>query len=219
MRWFPAVGAMLGALLALVDTALAAATGPEVRAAFLVALIILITGALHIDGLMDTCDALFAPVPAERRLEILWDSHVGSFAVVGAATALLMKYAAVLSLPDAIRPAALVAILSLSRWSMVYATVRYPSARQVGLGVAYKSGARGRELFIATIVAAVLVGPLGLAGLAALGLAWIGTALLAKGVMTKIPGLTGDTYGAIAECIEIAVAIWIPVLHRVFSTL
>jgi adenosylcobinamide-GDP ribazoletransferase len=185
----------------------------------LVALIVVVTGALHMDGLMDTCDALLAPVPPERRLEILWDSRVGSFAVVGAATALLLKYAAVLSLPEAARPAALVAMLGLSRWSMVYATVRYPVARQVGLGMAYKAGARGRELLVASVLAALLAAPLGLAGLAALGIAWVGTVLLARAIMTKIPGLTGDTYGAIAECIEIAVAIAIPPLLRAFSTL
>jgi adenosylcobinamide-GDP ribazoletransferase len=130
-----------------------------------------------------------------------------------------MKYAAILSLPDVIRPAALVAILSLSRWSMVYTTVRYPAARQVGLGVAYKVGAGARELVIATILAMLLVAPLGFAGLAAFGLAWAASMLLARAVMTKIPGLTGDTYGAIAECIEIAVAICIPAFHRAFSTL
>jgi adenosylcobinamide-GDP ribazoletransferase len=168
---------------------------------------------------MDTCDALFAMVSPERRLEILWDSRVGSFAVVGAATALLLKYAALLSLPEGTRPAALVAILSLSRWSMVYATVRYPSARQVGLGVAYKAGARSRELVIASFLTALLVAPLGFAGIAAFAVAWVGTILLARAIMARIPGLTGDTYGAISECIEIAVAIAIPVLQRGFSTL
>jgi adenosylcobinamide-GDP ribazoletransferase len=219
MRWFPAVGAGIGLLLALFDSAIASMVTPEIRAVLLVASIVLTTGALHMDGLMDTCDALLAPVPAERRLEILWDSRVGSFAIVGAATALLMKYAAVLSLPDPIRPASFVAMLSLSRWSMVYATVRYPAARQVGLGAAYKAGAGNRELWIASILAALFVVPLGVTGLVALGLAWVGTVLLARAIITKIPGLSGDTYGAIAECVEIAVAVAIPVFHRAFSTL
>jgi adenosylcobinamide-GDP ribazoletransferase len=219
MRWFPAVGALLGLLLALIDQMLASAATPEVRAMLLVALLVLVTGALHLDGLMDTCDALFAMVSPERRLEILWDSRVGSFAVVGAATALLLKYAALLSLPEGTRLASLVAILSLSRWSMVYATVRYPSARQVGLGVAYKAGARSRELVIASFLTALLVAPLGFAGIAAFAVAWVGTILLARAIMARIPGLTGDTYGAISECIEIAVAIAIPVLQRGFSTL
>jgi adenosylcobinamide-GDP ribazoletransferase len=214
MRWFPAVGATIGLLLALVDVALAAAVAPELRAILLVTLLVVITGALHMDGLMDTCDALLAPVPAERRLEILWDSRVGSFAVVGAATALLLKYAAFLAVPEPIRPATFIAILALSRWSMVYATATFPSAREVGLGVAYKAGVGTREVIIASALASLAVLPLGLAGLAALGLAWIGTVLIARAIMTKIPGLTGDTYGAISESVEIVLAMCVPVFYR-----
>lgn len=214
MRWFPAVGATLGLLLAGIDAALGSIVGPEVRAMLLVTVLVVITGALHLDGLMDSCDALLAPVPPERRLEILWDSRVGSFAVVGAATALLLKYAAFLTVPDPIRPATFVATLAISRWSMVYSTARYPSAREVGLGVAYKRGVGTRELVIATGIVAIAVAPLGLVGMGALALAWLGTILIARAIMTKIPGLTGDTYGAISETVEITLAMCIPVFYR-----
>jgi adenosylcobinamide-GDP ribazoletransferase len=219
MRWFPAVGALMGLGLALIDAALTPILSPELRAALLVGLLILLTGALHMDGLMDSCDAVLAPVPAERRLEILWDSRVGSFAVVGAATALLLKYAAILAVPPESRVATLVAIIALSRWSMVYATVRYPAARSTGLGHAYKAGVGPRELAIATALALFAAFPSGIAGLAALLLAWVTTVLIARAIMTKIPGLTGDTYGAICESVEITVAIWLPVFHRLFEAI
>jgi len=215
MRWFPAVGALIGLGLALIDAALVPVLSPELRAALLVGLLIVLTGALHIDGLMDSCDALLAPVPAERRLEILWDSRVGSFAIVGAATALLLKYAAILAIPSASRVVTLVALVALSRWSMVYAAVRYPAARSTGLGHAYKAGVGPRELAIATALVVIAVLPSGVAGLAALVLAWVTTVLLARAIMSKIPGLTGDTYGAISECVEIAAAMWLPVFHRI----
>ncbi len=214
MRWFPAVGALIGALLAIADEALSPVLSPELRAALMVGLLVVITGGLHMDGLMDSCDALLAPVPAERRLEILWDSRVGSFAVVSAAAALLLKYAALLALPSASRVTALIAIVTLSRWAMVYATVRYPAARTVGLGHAYKAGAGARELAIASILALLGVIASGPAGLLAFALAWGATVLLARAIMSKIPGLTGDTYGAICESVEITVAIWLPVFHR-----
>lgn len=215
MRWFPVVGALLGISLGLLDTALAPLVAPDLRSIILVGLLVIMTGALHIDGLMDTCDALLAPVPAERRLEILWDSRVGSYAVVGAALALLMKYAAFASIPDAIRLPTLVATLSLSRWSMVYATVRYPAARPMGLGATYKAGVSTRDLLIATLFAILAAMTVGGAGLTAFVLAWATTIALARAIMTKIPGLTGDTYGAIAETVEIAVAIWLPIFARV----
>ena len=218
MRWFPAVGAVLGLAVALVDAALAAVISPELRAVVSVTLLVVVTGGLHMDGLMDSCDALLAPVSAERRLEILWDSRVGSFAIVGAATALLMKYAAILAVPDGNRAVSFVAALALSRWAMVYATVRYPVARSTGLGHAYKAGASYRELAIATGLTIIAILPSGPAGVAALVLAWAGTALVAHAIMSKIPGLTGDAYGAVCECIEIAALIGLPVLHRVLDS-
>ena len=41
---------------------------------------ILITGGFHVDGFLDTCDALHSYQPRERKLEILKDSHIGAFA-------------------------------------------------------------------------------------------------------------------------------------------
>jgi adenosylcobinamide-GDP ribazoletransferase len=216
MRWFPAIGALVGLLVAAVDLALQPLTPPELRATILVALMVLVTGALHLDGLMDSCDALLATTTPERRLEILWDSRVGSFAVVGATTALLLKYAAVLSLPDPVRVPGFVGALVIARWSMVYAAVRYPVARSEGLAATYKAGARGRDLLFATLLGgSILALALGVAGIGLLIAGWMGTVFLARTILNRIPGLTGDTYGAIAESVEIACLIGIPLFVRI----
>src|SRR5688572_27216434 len=77
--WFPAVGLLLGLMLAAVDAALVRLFPPFLAAAILVALWALLTGGLHLDGLIDSCDALLASAPRERRLEILRDPHRGAF--------------------------------------------------------------------------------------------------------------------------------------------
>lgn len=214
MRWFPAVGALLGALVGIADIALAPVVAPEVRAIVAVVLLAALTGALHLDGLVDTCDGLFALASPERRLEIMSDSRVGSFGIVGAAAVLLLKYAAILALPGHARLAAFVAMGALSRWSMVYATVRYPVARQAGLAHAYKHGAGLPELAMATGIAIVAVAPLGLAGGGAFLLSWVIAVAIGHYSAARLNGLTGDVYGAISEVVEIGVAIVVPPLLR-----
>jgi adenosylcobinamide-GDP ribazoletransferase len=215
MRWFPAIGALIGAVVGLGDLALATLTTVEVRSIAAVLALLAITGALHMDGLMDACDGLLTFTSPERRLEIMQDSHAGSFAIAGAAGALLLKYTAFLALPSNRRLAAFVTIGTLSRWAMVYAALRYPTARPSGLGHAYKSGLRRRDLVVGTAVAVVAVGvAAGPIGVLVFGLAWAITVVLARYTLSKIPGLTGDVYGAICEIVEVGIAIALPPLWR-----
>ncbi|MBM2812403.1 MAG: cobalamin 5'-phosphate synthase [Chloroflexi bacterium] len=214
MRWFPVVGALIGLLVGAIDLALSPIASPEVRAVLAVAILTAMTGALHVDGLMDTCDALFAFTTPERRLEIMRDSRVGSFAVVGAATMLLLKYAAILSMPEESRVAGFVLMTTMSRWAMVYATVGYPAARSEGLGHSYKEGAGLRELLSASFFALAVGAAVGLSGLAALLVALVATMAIARYAMSKLPGLSGDVYGAISEAVEVAVAVALPPIWR-----
>jgi adenosylcobinamide-GDP ribazoletransferase len=216
MRWFPIVGALLGAILAVADAAMTPFWSVEIRSIGLVVLAIALTGALHMDGLMDSCDALLAFTSPDRRLEIMRDSRVGSFAIVGAATVLLLKYAAILSLPDSSRGLAFILMGTLSRWAMVYATVRYPCARPDGLAYAFKSAADWRVLAFATLTTVLLCALSGWAGMAAFMLAWAVTVSFVRYAMSKVPGLTGDLYGALSEIVEIAVAVALPPLWRIW---
>ena len=67
-------------------------------AALLLIVLAAVTRGLHLDGFMDVCDGLFGGYTPERRLEIMRDSHVGAFAVVGAVSLLILKYGALYSL-------------------------------------------------------------------------------------------------------------------------
>ena len=97
MCFFPLIGTVIGLLLWgwlwLCD---ALSISPMLRGALGALLPIFVTGGIHMDGFMDTSDAMASWQSRERRLEILKDSHVGAFAVLGCAGYLLL-HAAVLS--------------------------------------------------------------------------------------------------------------------------
>lgn len=76
---FPLLGLVIGGLWSLCALLPAGA----VRAFVLTAVPFLLTGCIHLDGFMDCCDAIFSRRDLEKRQQILKDSHVGSFAVIG----------------------------------------------------------------------------------------------------------------------------------------
>ena len=83
MCFFPLIGAVIGLLLwGWLWLCEALAIGPVLKGAAGALLPVLVTGGIHMDGFMDTSDALASWQSRERRLEILKDSHVGAFAVL-----------------------------------------------------------------------------------------------------------------------------------------
>ena len=109
----PVLGAVLGFIwtaLSLLGRALLPA---PLAAALIAALPFLLTGFMHLDGFMDTCDAILSWRPLEDRLRILKDSHTGSFAVVSLGLLFMAQYAAAQSLGSAdLRALALVPVVS-----------------------------------------------------------------------------------------------------------
>lgn len=201
---FPIVGGLIGALLLLLDLALALVLPAGVRAALLIAATIALTRGLHLDGLMDSCDGLFGGFTPERRLAIMRDSRVGAFGVLGAATDLLLRHACLIELAGVWRIAAIVGVPALGRWALVYATVAFPYGRSEGLGLAFKEAAGAREVALASIFAvgigAAVWWPWGAVGILP---AWAATWLGARAILRRIPGLTGDSYGALNEVVEL----------------
>ena len=212
-RYFPLVGATVGLLLVGGDLLFGSVLPTLVVGALLIALQTGITGALHLDGFADCCDALLGPKEVERRLEILRDSRIGSYGSAGLICLLLVKYAALVSLAGPWRWGGLVAMPTLGRWSMVYALTSFPYARPAGAGSAFKQSASRGSLAIASLCTAALVGvSLGFWGLAAMGLTWVIAWGLGRLTLTRIPGLTGDAYGAINEVVEAAVLLLVVAL-------
>lgn len=201
-RYFPLVGAGLGVVLAISFFVLRLVLPPLVTAALIVGLWALLTGGLHLDGVSDACDALFAATTRERRLEILRDVHVGSFGAAGLVLILLLKFAALTTVNGWVLLLAPV----LARWAMVYAAA-FPPARTEGMGALFARGLTRRELGLATLLALVLTLPFGWLGLGAWIAAVVVATAAARFAMARLGGLTGDIYGMICECVEVGVLV------------
>lgn len=156
MCFFPLIGAVIGLLLWgwlwLCD---ALSIGPVLKGAAGVLLPIFVTGGIHMDGFMDTSDALASWQPKERRLEILKDSHVGAFAVLGCAGYLLL-HAALLSEASAASGALLCCVFVLSRALSAWAMATFRSARPQGMLDAFAQAAHRRMVTVSCVVYAVL---------------------------------------------------------------
>lgn len=204
--FFPAVGLLLGLGLAGADRVLGGLVQPPVRDVLLVILLAAATGALHLDGFVDTFDGLFAPGGPGRRLEIMRDPRAGTFGVVAVVLLLSLKIVALGALVPELRTAGLVLAPCLGRWAIVAATWQFPYARKEGLGRGFKDGIRPLHVAVAgataLLVVAWLAGGFGVAVLAGVSL---GALALGNVMSARLGGLTGDTYGALCELTEATV--------------
>ena len=208
--WYPIVGLLYGLALAAAAfiwlLALAVPPFEPVLPALMVAMMALGNRFLHLDGLMDFCDAMWGGHTVERRLEIMRDSRVGSFAVAGCVSVLLVKFAALQSLlPIVPGFFALVLFPMLSRWSMTLLLTVFPYGRQAGIGTAFASSGRpwlatGFALLTVAAGAWLLLGPVGIVALVVVSLASL---LMGRWASRRLGGgLTGDCYGAVNEIME-----------------
>jgi adenosylcobinamide-GDP ribazoletransferase len=211
--WFPLVGAAVGAFAGGVRVGAEQLLGRTPATVLAMIALVVVTGALHQDGLADTADGLGARGDRSRRLEVMRDSATGVFgalALIGWALLLLTTLA---SLDASHAFAALVVACALARWAALVHTAATPPARADGLGAALHVGPIALGLATATS----LVLALALCGLQpgaiALGAALLVAALSATFARRTLGGRTGDTLGATVAIAEIAVcatllAVW-----------
>ncbi|HTK09209.1 MAG TPA: adenosylcobinamide-GDP ribazoletransferase [Ktedonobacteraceae bacterium] len=201
--YFSLVGGLLALLLCLLPLILGTVFPSMVLAALVLVAQILLTGGLHLDGLMDSCDGLFSGRDPERKLEIMRDSRVGSFGVLGAVCILLVKFASYASLNVHVLPLVLLTVLPSARWAMLLAVYVFPNARQGGLGEAFRQTLTMPRLVCAGVIALLFALVWGhLAGLFIWAGATVISLLLGAGIVRTLGGLTGDSYGAIEEATE-----------------
>ncbi len=113
-RWFPAVGALVGAAQALVLVIAALVLPPLAAALLALAAALLMTGAFHEDGLADAVDGLGGGYTRERVLTIMKDSRIGSFGAAALVIALALQAVALAELVAV--PAAIIAVHAASRF-------------------------------------------------------------------------------------------------------
>ena len=225
VAWFPLVGCALGGLLVLTDWACRKAFpgGSGLLAAALVlAVYVVFSGGLHHDGLVDVADAFLSSRPADERLRIMKDPHVGAMGITVLVLFLLVELSAIFSLEAGVpgcsgefRMAALFAFPVLGRWVMSYMCVRFPYARRTGTAAPMVEGSRGRHLAIATVLTrAARAGAFILLARVALLSAVLFVFVLAFAEVSgrlftrSLGGVTGDIIGAtgmITECLVLLI--------------
>jgi adenosylcobinamide-GDP ribazoletransferase len=219
--YYPVVGLLIGLILAGLSWVLALFLPSTIVNGLLIVALVVISGALHLDGFVDTCDGIGGHKTPEERWQVMRDSRVGGFGIIGACCLLLVKYISLNSVPPSLLMMTLVLMPVISRWAMVYAIFAYPSARPSGLGKERKQATDWQWFAIATVIALVVAIGLAwlanityfyLAGIAIVFGIWLITIAMATYFKRKFSGLTGDTYGAINEVAEVCVLIFICLL-------
>ena len=204
----PIAGILVGVIGAVVY-ALAHRVGvpPWPAAALTVAATLAATGCLHEDGLADTADGFGGGATRERKLEIMRDSRIGTYALCALVMSLLIRTSAVASIADpALVAAALIAAHAAARATMPLLMFFVPPARSDGLSFAAGRPPSERVAVAALLGIVFLAGSLGarLTVEAAILLA-IAVAVVARTSLRQIGGQTGDVLGALEQLSEIVV--------------
>jgi adenosylcobinamide-GDP ribazoletransferase len=205
---FPLVGAGIGAAVGGVALALAHVLSPWLAGVLALAAGVVLTGALHLDALADSADALGAR-SRERALEIMRDPAMGSYGAVAIALDLLVKAGALSALiehGDVVRATAVTG--ALSRAAPVLSAALLPYARgDAGLGASLTHAGAGRALLALVVGAAFAVGLAGWHGAILAAIALVLTLLAAAACRRWLGGVTGDTLGAALELVETVVLV------------
>lgn len=204
VRWYPLVGAMVGALSAGALLAAGAIWPPIIAVLLAVGAGLLVTGAFHEDGLADTFDGM-GGATRERALEIMRDSRLGTYGLLVLVLALALKVAALSDLPLACAAAALVAGHSLSRSSAVLVIATAAYVRDDGTGKFTADGVAFPSLLVATATGLATLPLLGGGWIIALAGLAVGHALARLAFQRRLGGYTGDCLGATQQLSELGV--------------
>ena len=210
MVFFPFVGFLIGLILVYADRVLLRLMPDTIANVFLIALPLIVTRALHADGLADSMDGFMGGRDRESRLAIMKDSRIGTAGVLALFLVLLVKYACLNTLFYDYKTAALLTAPAFSRWSQMLMMFHATYGRRQGMGGAFVGHVRYGGLAAATVVT------VGLSGFVIYQYD-VRTAVLAVSipvavalftllwrwfVLRKVGGVTGDTVGAANEMNE-----------------
>ena len=212
MCFFPLVGAIIGLVfVGIFMFSTAFAFGNIVKGAMLTAVPVLVTGGIHVDGFIDTADAVSSYASNEKRLEILKDPHVGAFGIIWIIVYFIIYFGFCSEINE--RNIVIISIgFVLSRILSGYGAISIPKARKDGLLVTFADGAKQNVVKSILIVLGFVV-----AGIMAkinfiLGSLCVASALTVYHLYKKFAikifgGVTGDLAGFFLQLCEIAILI------------
>ncbi len=210
--FFPAAGAAVGICICLwgwISTFLPMGNA-FVTAVFLL-IPVVITGGIHLDGLLDTADALSSWQTMERRLEILKDPHAGVFAIIVCCS----YFVAAFGIWSEVDLSALPVIgggYVLSRAMSGFGIAAFPCAKSSGLAAAFANQAdkkKCRIILALEIIAAsaFMIGMNLICGALAVAAAFIVFFVCRKLFLSRFGGITGDTQGCFLQFCELFIAL------------
>ena len=219
MCFFPLIGIVIGALAvgwAWLSERLQA--GEILKSAVYVLIPVAVTGGIHLDGLLDTADALSSYQPRERKLEILKDSHAGAFAVITACCYFLAAFG-VWSELDRKEVLVLAGGFVLSRAMSGLGVASFPCAKKTGTLAMFSDAVQERIvmfclyvlLFLAAGWMCVLDPKLGTAAVVGGWLVFLGYYRMS---MKQFGGITGDLAGFFLQVCECAMVLAVVLAQR-----
>lgn len=217
--WFPAVGLILGVLLALADMLLRMIFPLPLAAALLLFLYILMTGGLHLDGLMDSADGLLSGRSPEKIREIMRDSSSGAFAVLAAILYIVIKLMCFWVLLSQWRAGAFIFMAMISRLLLSLGLLHYPIVSDSLARVFSRELTPGKILalislpllttFLLLFLSYITLPAVLLAAVISL----IAIFLISRKVINMLDGLTGDVFGLLNETVELIILLAIIALQ------
>lgn len=166
---------------------------------------IIITGGLHIDGIADTCDAIFSGRSKDRMLEIMKDSYLGTFGALAIVIDCLAKFVLVSELKIDKGFVILLVIPVIAKTCIGLLMYISTYAREKGMGGFYLDKVKLKHVIICEVTGiAICYCIMGIQGLILLVVGILIMLMYRQYIYNKIQGMTGDTIGAANEIIEIA---------------
>ena len=205
-KYYPLAGLVIGGLLWGFNRLALMAFTAELAAGLLIVFWVILTGALHLDGLGDTLDGCYGGKTPADRLRIMKDVHLGTMGIVGLGLLLGIKFIALKELLFSASLRNWVILIPLAaRWTPVFLAAFWPYARpEGGLGQGLVQEMGKKELFWATIFAwGIAIGAAGWLGLGLMAILLIWSLLSGWFSSRKLGGVTGDTLGATIETSEL----------------
>ncbi|GIZ52132.1 adenosylcobinamide-GDP ribazoletransferase [Noviherbaspirillum aridicola] len=211
-RYFPAVGVVVGGIVALTYLLCAMLWPQPVAVLLSVVAGIWVTGAFHEDGFADTCDGMGGGMTPQRVMEIMTDSRIGTYGAVGIGLLLALKCTTLSLLPPALVAPALLLAHPASRLASAALIWKLDYVKGEGKAKPLAQKMSGGEFLVGVVsvaAPALLMTWLGLLTWAALAVALAALTLisvwLARRFVRRIGGYTGDCLGAVQQAGEAAI--------------
>ncbi len=220
VKYFPVVGIGIGLASAVVLLLADRIWGPVVASLLAVAASIIVTGALHEDGLADTADGLGGGSSVEKRLAIMKDSRIGTYGTLALAFSISLRVTALAEMPAWTAAAALISAHAAARITPVFVMNALPYAGDTAaMKVSYNEAsvsAHDRGFALLVVLCALL--PLALVSIPSVVSGLLLGAALAAAVALwarkRINGYTGDVLGAIEQVFEIGFLLGVAAVIR-----